>query len=235
MLQGIPNETNFAAINNTIQRLRPRPEFICFANDNISGLTKDYASLRAEWDYWLKSEMAWLDVPLFSTASSHTTYDGESERIFQEVFRGFPRNGASGQEGLSYYVRQEVLDTEGRCVEWPAWPLSITASDHWRTGAGAEAQDVLRTAWDDSLVFAYPILLERRGGPFQASPLDPGLLTQRPFGPAVSGKEPEVILVDAGRSQGTGRLRQQRQGTLKGAPHAGWRRVKLCEIGERYG
>jgi hypothetical protein len=285
---GTPNEANFAAVNNTIQRLRPRPEFICFTGDNISGLSKDYASLRVEWDYWLKSEMAWLDVPLFNTTSNHNTYDGESERIFQEVFPGFPRNGPSGQEGLSYYVRQgdlllvcantsfsglggdghvesewldrvlneqadaafkfvaghfpihavngydryphwrvvpqegeafwkvlvrhgviaylcshiiafdvqvhegvlqitsggagtvfgpggfmpgcteylhavqmaidfqglrcQVLDTEGKCVEWLAWPLSIPASDHWRTGAGAEAQDVLRTASDDSKV-----------------------------------------------------------------------------------
>jgi hypothetical protein len=100
---------NFAAINNTVERLRPRPNFICFAGDNIMALTNNYASLRAQWNYWLRSEMAWLDVPLFNTTSNHNTYDAESERIFQEVFPSIPRNGAPGQEGLSYYVRQGDL------------------------------------------------------------------------------------------------------------------------------
>lgn len=106
---GTQNEKNFAAVNNTVERLKPRPEFICFAGDNISGLTQDYASLRAQWNYWLKSEMAWLDVPLFNTTSNHNTHDGESERVFQQVFPGIPRNGPRGQEGLSYYVRQGDL------------------------------------------------------------------------------------------------------------------------------
>jgi len=72
-------------------------------------LTKDYVDLRAQWNYWLKSEMGWLDVPIFNTTSNHNTYDLESERIYREVFPNTPQNGPPGQEGLSYYVHQGDL------------------------------------------------------------------------------------------------------------------------------
>jgi hypothetical protein len=108
---GTPQGRNFAAVNRIVTRLRPRPNFVCFPGDHIMGYNKDYAVLRAQWDYWAKSEMAWLDrdIPIFHTTSNHNTYDIESERIWREVFPGIPRNGAPGQEGLCYYIRRGNL------------------------------------------------------------------------------------------------------------------------------
>lgn len=108
---GTPHGRNFAAVNRIVARLRPQPNFICFPGDHILGSTKDYAAVRDQWDYWLKSEMAWLDrdIPIFHTTSNHNTYDIETERIWREVFPGIPRNGPPGQEGLSYYIRRGNL------------------------------------------------------------------------------------------------------------------------------
>jgi len=108
---GTPHATNFAAVNRVVARLRPQPGFICFPGDHILGMTKDYAAVRAQWDYWLKSEMAWLDrdIPIYHTTSNHNTYDIETEQIWRETFPSIPRNGPPGQEGLSYYIRRGDL------------------------------------------------------------------------------------------------------------------------------
>lgn len=108
---GTSQASNFAAVNRVVARLRPQPSFICFPGDHIRGYTSDYAGVRDQWEYWLKSEMAWLnrDIPIYQTTGNHDTYDIETERIWQEVFPRIPRNGPPGQEGLSYYVRQGNL------------------------------------------------------------------------------------------------------------------------------
>jgi hypothetical protein len=57
---GAPHEATFAAVNAVVSRVWPAPEFICFLGDEISGLTADYAALRAQWRHWFEHEMAWL-------------------------------------------------------------------------------------------------------------------------------------------------------------------------------
>ena len=91
--------------------MSPQPDFICFPADDIDGANKDYASLRAQWDYWRHTEMAWLDrkISVYHTTSNHNTYDEESERIWRQVFRELPRNGPEDQMGLSYYIRRRDL------------------------------------------------------------------------------------------------------------------------------
>jgi hypothetical protein len=109
---GAPHEATFAAVNAVVARLEPQPEFICFPGDEIRGLTTDGDELRSQWRYWFEREMAWLDrgaIPLYHTTGNHTAYDAASEVIFREVLAHLPRNGPSGQEGLSYWVRQDDL------------------------------------------------------------------------------------------------------------------------------
>ncbi len=109
---GALHERTFAAVNSVVQRLEPRPEFICFPGDEIQGLLADDAALRHQWRYWLEHEMAWLDrsqIPLYHTTGNHTTYDAASEAIFRETLSHLPRNGPPGQDGLSYFVRQDDL------------------------------------------------------------------------------------------------------------------------------
>lgn len=109
---GALHEGTFAAVNAVVRRLDPLPEFIVFPGDEITGLTRDEAALRAQWRHWFEVEMAWLDrdlVPLFHTTANHTTYDPMSERVFAEVMAHLPRNGPPGQEGLSYWVRRGDL------------------------------------------------------------------------------------------------------------------------------
>jgi hypothetical protein len=92
--------------------LNPKPEFICFPGDHIDGYTKDYDALRAQWKYWLDTEMSWLDhtaIPIYHTTSNHNTYDEGSETVWREVFPAIPRNGPADQKGLSYYVRRGDL------------------------------------------------------------------------------------------------------------------------------
>ena len=111
---GVPgalHERTFASVNDVVQRLHPRPEFILFPGDEIIGLTADADALRAQWRHWLDTEMDWLDrreVPLWHTTGNHTTYDRMSEDVFREVLK-LPRNGPPGQEGLSYWVRRDDL------------------------------------------------------------------------------------------------------------------------------
>ncbi len=106
-----PHEATFAAVNAVLQRLQPPPEFVLFPGDEIIGLTADADALRAQWRHWLDIEMSWLrqrGTPLWHTTGNHTTYDRMSEDIFREVL-ALPRNGAPGQEGLSYWVRRDDL------------------------------------------------------------------------------------------------------------------------------
>jgi hypothetical protein len=106
------HSVNFALVNGVAARLFPPPELITFLGDEIEGLTRDLASLRAQWHYWLEHEMAWrepLAIPLYHVASNHTTYDEESEQVFREVLPHLPLNGPPGQLGLSYYIRHSNL------------------------------------------------------------------------------------------------------------------------------
>lgn len=108
---GALHEKTFAAVNDVVQRLHPRPEFILFPGDEIIGLTADADALRAQWRHWLDAEMGWLDrdaVPLWHTTGNHTTYSAMSEAVFREVLQ-LPRNGAPGQDGLSYWIRRGDL------------------------------------------------------------------------------------------------------------------------------
>jgi len=109
---GAPHEATFAAVNRVVARLDPVPEFIVFPGDEIVGLTRDEAALRAQWRHWFEVEMAWLDrarIPLFHTTANHTAWDPMSERVFADVMAHLPRNGPPGQEGLSYWVRRGDL------------------------------------------------------------------------------------------------------------------------------
>jgi hypothetical protein len=108
---GARHERTFAAVNAVLRRLAPQPEFILFPGDEIIGLTTDAAALRAQWRYWLEHEMGWLDrraTPIWHTTGNHTAYDEMSEAVFRDVL-DLPRNGPSGQEGLSYWVRRGDL------------------------------------------------------------------------------------------------------------------------------
>jgi hypothetical protein len=110
-IPGHPHEANFAAINATIRRLEPLPEFILFLGDEVAGLTADPDELRAQWRHWLDREMAWLHretTELWHTTGNHTTYDATSEAIFRNILN-MPHNGPLGQEGLSYWVRRNDL------------------------------------------------------------------------------------------------------------------------------
>ena len=112
---GIPervHESNFARVNGVLQQLNPPPDFILFLGDHIAGKPSDADGLRGQWRHWLTREMAWLDsdrIPLYHVTSNHDTFDMVSERVWREVFPDIPRNGPSGQEGLSYWVRRDDL------------------------------------------------------------------------------------------------------------------------------
>ncbi|MCP4176844.1 MAG: hypothetical protein GY756_03680 [bacterium] len=109
---GTPEEKKFAEINSVLQKLDPQPEFICFPGDEIIGLTPDEEELRSQWKFWLENEMGWLDrkkTPLYNCPGNHTAYDKTSEKIFKEMLNHLPKNGPSGQEGLSYYIQKDNL------------------------------------------------------------------------------------------------------------------------------
>lgn len=109
---GARHEQTHRAMNSVVSRLRPKPDFVVFPGDEIIGLTSDEAELREQWAHWLSSEMAWLDrdsIPLYNSTGNHTTYSAMSERVFADVLSHLPRNGAPGQEGLSYFVRRDDL------------------------------------------------------------------------------------------------------------------------------
>ncbi len=111
---GVPgalHEQTFASVNAVVRRLTPQPEFILFPGDEIIGLTPDANALRAQWQHWLETEMAWLDraaIPMWHTTGNHTTYDAMSEVMFRDAL-GLPDNGPPGQSGLSYFVRRGDL------------------------------------------------------------------------------------------------------------------------------
>ncbi|MDF1791333.1 MAG: hypothetical protein P1U88_05445 [Thalassobaculaceae bacterium] len=103
---------SFARVNGVVRRFDPEPEFIIFPGDEVIGLTRDEAELRAQWRHWFDVEMAWLDrgrIPMFHTTANHTTYDPMSERVFSDVMAHLPRNGPPDQQGLSYFVRRGDL------------------------------------------------------------------------------------------------------------------------------
>lgn len=102
----------FASVNAVVRRLEPPPEFIAFPGDEIIGLTTDDEELRRQWRFWLDQEMGWLDrsrTAIYHTTGNHTSYDRASESIFREMLSYLPRNGPSGQEGLTYFVRRGDL------------------------------------------------------------------------------------------------------------------------------
>lgn len=141
-LPGALHERTFAAVNAVVARLDPAPEFILFPGDEITGLTRDEAALRAQWRHWFEVEMAWLDrarIPLFHTTANHTTYDPMSERVFAEVLAHLPRNGPPGQEGLSYWVRRGDL-------------LMVFVHTLW-SGLGGEGH--VETDWLDATLAAH--------------------------------------------------------------------------------
>ena len=111
---GLPNalhEKTFASVNAVVRRLRPQPEFILFPGDEIIGLVPDADTLRTQWQYWLDTEMGWLDratTPMWHTTGNHTTYDAMSNAVFREVLN-LPSNGPPDQIGLSYFVRRDDL------------------------------------------------------------------------------------------------------------------------------
>src|SRR5580658_276216 len=81
-IPGADHERYFAAVNAVLARLRPSPSWVCFAGDEIMGMTKDYEALREQWRYWQDHEMAWLDpdaCPIHHVPSNHTAYDAQSE------------------------------------------------------------------------------------------------------------------------------------------------------------
>lgn len=109
---GASNEKNHIAVNQMVQRIKPRPEFIAFPGDAVVGYITDYQALRKQWDYWTNVEMGWLKgtgIPLYQSTSNHNTYDLGSEKVFCEVHPHLPQNGAGDQKGLAYYVRNGNL------------------------------------------------------------------------------------------------------------------------------
>lgn len=107
-----PHEATFAGMNRVVARLVPAPQFVLFPGDEIIGLTNDPDALRAQWRYWLETEMRWLSrraIPVYHTTSNHTTYDETSEAVFCESLPHLPRNGPADQRGLSYFVRDGDL------------------------------------------------------------------------------------------------------------------------------
>lgn len=109
---GAPHAATHARVNAVVQSLEPAPEFVIYPGDEIIGLTTSETALRAQWAYWLDTEMAWLDrsaTPLYNTTGNHTTYDAMSARVFADVLRHLPQNGPADQRGLSYFVRDGGL------------------------------------------------------------------------------------------------------------------------------
>ncbi|MCR9072109.1 MAG: hypothetical protein NXI18_10345 [Alphaproteobacteria bacterium] len=136
------HEATFARVNAVVSRFDPAPEFIVFPGDEIIGLTRDEAELRAQWRHWFEVEMAWLDrarIPIFHTTANHTAYDPMSERVFAEVMGHLPRNGPPGQEGLTYFVRRGDL-------------LMVFVHTLW-SGLGGEGH--VETEWLDSILRAH--------------------------------------------------------------------------------
>ena len=111
-IPGAASESTFAQVNAALRRLDPPPDFIVFLGDHIAGKPTDVDHVRRQWYHWLTEEMAWLDsdrTPLYHVTSNHDTFDEASEEVWREMFPDIPRNGPSGQQGLSYWVRRDDL------------------------------------------------------------------------------------------------------------------------------
>jgi hypothetical protein len=83
-----------------------------FLGDHIMGPYAESHPIEDQWRYWLDNEMAWLDTdrtPIYHCTSNHNTFDADAERIWRDVFPNIPRNGPTGQEGLSYWIRRDDL------------------------------------------------------------------------------------------------------------------------------
>lgn len=129
---GAPHAANFARVNAVLARLSPPPDFLLFPGDEVIGLTASAEELRAQWRHFLDVEMAWArGIPVFHSTGNHTTYDAMSEGVFAEMLPHLPRNGPSGQDGLSYSVRRGDL-------------AMIFVHTLW-SGLGGEGQ--VETAW----------------------------------------------------------------------------------------
>ncbi len=141
-IAGFLHESTFASVNAVIQQLDPQPEFICFPGDEIRGLVADEGALRDQWRYWFEHEMALHDfqaIPVYHTTANHTTYDEASEAIYREVMCHLPQNGPSGQESLTYFVRNGDL-------------LMIFVNTLW-SGLGGEG--TVETTWLDETLKAH--------------------------------------------------------------------------------
>ncbi len=115
---GRRHEEHLAAVHRVMHRLDPRPQFACFLGDLIWGLTPEHGpnhdgeALRQEWAEKLAREMkplADLDVPVFRIPGNHDTMTPASEIVWREVFHEMPQNGPQGQEGLTWFERQDDL------------------------------------------------------------------------------------------------------------------------------
>lgn len=112
---GVPgeaNEANFSAVNAIFQSLEVMPDVTFFVGDNILGGEIPEGEFQAQWRYWFDHEMAWftnlgIRIPLYHVTSNHNTTNEAGEGVFREVHSSIPRNGPEGQEGLSYWVRQD--------------------------------------------------------------------------------------------------------------------------------
>ena len=115
---GRDHEQHLAAVHAVLQRLQPRPDFVCFLGDMIWGLTREHGpnfdaeALDAEWQRILAGPMrplTDLGAPIYRIAGNHDTFNSVSEQVWRRVFADLPQNGPAGQEGLSYFVRQDDL------------------------------------------------------------------------------------------------------------------------------
>ncbi len=109
---GTENERRFRAVNAALQRLAPRPEFICFLGDHVAGLTPDVNRLREQWRYFHAEEFSALEdagVDVYHLTSNHDTYSAESVAVWRGEFPALPQNGPRGEAGLTYWVRRGSL------------------------------------------------------------------------------------------------------------------------------
>lgn len=106
---GTRAEKNFAAVNEIIRRLDPKPEFLIFPGDHIGG-SENKEEHRRQFRYWLDHEMKWASdqhLAVYHTTSNHNTWTKDMEDVYREVMAvDLPKNGPPGQEGLSYWVRR---------------------------------------------------------------------------------------------------------------------------------
>lgn len=146
---GAPHEEAHARVNEVIARLDPLPEFIAFPGDEIIGLT-DTRGLRAQWDHWLGTEMAWAreaGIPVWNTTGNHTAWSPESARIMGRALSHLPwervpdRMGYTIRHGDLALVCVDTLSGpeggEGHAdTGWLDHALADLADARWRFVAG---------------------------------------------------------------------------------------------------